>query len=1228
MTKKKIGAENGATKAATGKKVLKKGSRKAKAAAKSNVVTFEGAEAVTSVAHRTNEVIAIYPITPSSGMGEMADLWSANGRKNIWGSVPTVIEMQSEGGAAGAVHGALQTGSLTTTFTASQGLLLFIPNMYKIAGEMTSFCMHVSARTVATHGLSIFGDHSDVMACRQTGFAMLASGSVQEAHDMACIGQAATLRSRIPFLHFFDGFRTSHEVAKIEELGDDDLHAMMDDELIAAHLDRAMTPDDPVLRGSSHNPDTFFQMQESRNSFYSVCPDHVQEAMDQFATVSGRRYNLFDYVGDPEAERIIILMGSGAETAHETVDYLTKEGEKVGVLKVRLFRPFPLDAFIASLPPTVRSIAVLDRTKEQGALGEPLYMDVITALAQAKAAGQRPAAVDPVVIGGRYGLSSKEFTPAMVKAVFDELNENNPKPHFTVGITDDVTHLSLAVDESFNTEPAGVKRAVFFGLGSDGTVSANKNSIKIIAENTDNYAQGYFVYDSKKAGAVTVSHLRFSPHPIQSSYLIDKAEFVACHVFSFLDTQDVLERAATGATFLLNTSFGKNEAWDKLPKSIQQTIIDKKLKLYVIDAHKVAAETGMGRRINTIMQTCFFAISGVLPREEAIAQIKDAIEKTYGKKGQKVVDQNFAAVDQTLAHLERVSIPKQATATFDVPPIVPDKAPDFVKQVTAMMIAGKGDLLPVSAFPNDGTWPLGTTQWEKRNLALEIPVWIPELCIQCNKCAFVCPHAAIRIKVYGEDELEGQPETFQSMDYKGKEFGENVKYTVQVAPEDCTGCDLCIKVCPGKDKEDPERLSLVMAPQPPLREPEAKNWDFFLDLPEADRALLKRNVKMSQFAEPLFEFSGACAGCGETPYIKLITQLYGDRTMIANATGCSSIFGGNLPTTPYTTNCEGRGPVWSNSLFEDNAEFGLGMRLSLDQHATQATALMTRLASKIGDKLISAILEADQSDEAGVIEQRKRIEALRAKLSKVKGQDAQQLNQLADYLVRKNVWIVGGDGWAYDIGYGGLDHVLASGHDVNILVMDTEVYSNTGGQQSKATAIGAAAKFATAGKLLPKKDLGLMTMAYGNVYVASIAYGAKDIQTVNAIKEAESYDGVSLIIAYAPCIEHGYDLSESLGQMELAVQSGYWPLYRFDPRRFEAGEKPLKIDSKPPTISLTDYLLTENRFAMVKRRDPERFAKLVAEADYNLRKRHAVYEKMSELCLPVEGEEGEGGDDA
>ncbi len=1224
MAKKRSAAENGNTKPSTGKKALKKGSRKAKAAVKPNVVTFEGAEAVTSVAHRTNEVIAIYPITPSSGMGEMADLWSANGRKNIWGSVPTVIEMQSEGGAAGAVHGALQTGALTTSFTASQGLLLYIPNMYKIAGEMTSYCMHVSARTVATHGLSIFGDQSDVMACRQTGFALLASGSVQEAHDMACIGQAASLRSRIPFLHFFDGFRTSHEVAKIEELSDDDLRAMMDEKLIAAHRDRALTPDKPFMRGTAHNPDTFFQMQESRNNFYSVCPDHVQEVMDQFGNLTGRRYNLFDYVGDPEAERIIIIMGSGAETVHETVDYLNKEGEKVGLLKVRLFRPFPLDAFIASLPPTVRSIAVLDRTKEQGALGEPLYMDVITALAKAKAAGQRPAAVDPVVIGGRYGLSSKEFTPAMVKAILDELNENKPKPHFTVGITDDVTHLSLKVDESFNTEPEGVRRAVFFGLGSDGTVSANKNSIKIIAENTDNFAQGYFVYDSKKAGSVTTSHVRFSPNPIQSSYLIDKAEFVACHVFSFLNTIDVLERAATGATFLLNTTHGKTDAWDQLPRSIQQTIIDKKLKLYVIDAHKVAEKMGMGRRINTIMQTCYFAISDILPREEAITQIKDAIEKTYGKKGQKVVDQNFAAVDQTLAHLQRISIPKQVTATFDVPPTVPDKAPEFVKQVTAMMIAGKGDLLPVSAFPNDGTWPLGTTQWEKRNLAREIPTWIPELCIQCNKCAFVCPHAAIRIKAFGKDQLKGHPETFQSMDYKGKEFGDNIKYSIQVAPEDCTGCELCVKICPGKDKENPERLSLEMVPHAPLREPEAENWDFFLDIPEADRTLLKRNVKMSQFAEPLFEFSGACAGCGETPYIKLITQLYGDRSIIANATGCSTIYGGNLPTTPYTTNCEGRGPVWSNSLFEDNAEFGMGMRLALDQHAGQAARLATKLASKIGDKLVAELLEADMSDEAGIIEQRKRVETMRSKISKIKTQDATRLRQLADYLVRKNVWIFGGDGWAYDIGYGGLDHVLASGQDVNILVMDTEVYSNTGGQQSKATAMGAAAKFATAGKLLPKKDLGLMTMAYGNVYVASCAYGARDIQTVNAIREAESYDGVSLVIAYSPCIEHGYELSESLGQMELAVQSGYWPLYRFDPRRFESGEKPLKIDSKPPTISLTDYLLTENRFAMVERRDPERFAKLVAAAEYNLRKRHAVYDKMAELCLPIEGEEDEG----
>ncbi len=1187
--------------------------------AKRRMITVDGNEAVTSVAHRTNEVIAIYPITPSSPMGEVADEWSASRRPNVWGIVPEVIEMQSEAGAAGAVHGSLQSGALTTTFTASQGLLLMIPNMYKIAGELTPFCMHVSARTLATHALSIFGDHSDVMACRQTGFGMLCSGSIQEAHDMACIGHAATLESRIPFLHFFDGFRTSHEVGKIEELSDDDLLAMIDDGAVADHLRRAMSPDNPILRGTAQNPDTFFQMQEARNPHYAACPGVVERVMERFAGLTGRRYRPFDYLGDAEAERVIVIMGSGSEAVHEAVNKMNAGGAKVGLIKVRLYRPFSAERFIAALPSAARAVAVLDRTKENGALGEPLYMDVVTALAQ----GRAPM---PMVIGGRYGLSSKEFTPGMVKAVFDELDAEVPKNSFTVGITDDVSGLSLKTEVSFDSEPEGVKRAVFFGLGADGTVGANKNSIKIIAENTDNYAQGYFVYDSKKAGAITVSHLRFSPAPIQSSYLIDTAGFVACHQFAFIEKVDMLKHAAPGATFLLNAPHGTDEVWDKLPLSVQQAIIDKGLEVHVIDANKVAAEAGMGRRINTIMQTCFFAISGVLPREEAIAQIKKAIEKTYGSKGKKVVERNFAAVDHTLANLAQVTVPDRATSNFDVPDPVPAEAPDFIHRVTGMMLAGQGDLLPVSAFPIDGTWPTGTTKWEKRNLALEIPIWIPELCIQCNKCAMVCPHAAIRVKLYEPERLEGAPASFLAMDFKGKEFA-GAKYTVQVAPEDCTGCELCVRVCPGKDKKDPERLSLVMKPQPPLRAGEGENWDFFLSLPEADRAKLKANVKMSQFAQPLIEFSGACSGCGETPYIKLLTQLYGDRAMIANATGCSSIYGGNLPTTPYTTDCHGRGPTWSNSLFEDNAEFGLGMRLGVDKHNRQARDLLRGLAERVGAELAGEILEADQGEEAGIIAQRRRIEALRAKLAGLESAEARRLEQLADYLVRKSVWIVGGDGWAYDIGYGGLDHVLASGHDVNILVLDTEVYSNTGGQQSKATAIAAAAKFATAGKATPKKDLGMMAMAYGNVYVASIAFGARDAQTVKAFQEAESYRGTSLIIAYSTCIEHGFDMADGLDQMKLAVESGYWQLYRYDPRRLSRGEKPLQLDGKPPTRPLAEYLDSENRFRVVARRDPERYRQLVEAAEANLRRRRAVYDKLAELVVPVAGDDEDSGDE-
>ena len=1172
-------------------------------------ITVEGNEAVASVAHRLSEVIAIYPITPSSPMGESADEWSAKDQQNIWGVVPQVIEMQSEAGAAGAVHGSLQSGALTTTFTASQGLLLMIPNMYKIAGELIPFCMHVTARTIASHGLSIFGDHSDVMSVRQTGFGLLASNSVQEAHDMACIGMAASLRSRIPFLHFFDGFRTSHEVGKIEELTDDDLHEMIDDNLVAAMRERALTPDNPVIRGTAQNPDVFFQMQEARNVFYDACPAIVQQTMDQFAALTGRKYGLFDYVGHPKAEKVIIIMCSGAETVEQTSAYLNDNGEKTGVIKVRLFRPFSADRFIAALPKSVRAIAVLARTKEPGSLGEPLYQDVATALFRAKAS--------PTVIGGRYGLASKEFTPAMVKAVFDELGRPKPKQQFTVGITDDVTGLSLAFDHKFSIEADNVTRAVFFGLGSDGTVGANKNSIKIIAENTDNDAQGYFVYDSKKAGAITISHLRFSPDRLHSPYLIQEADFLACHQFNLLDKQDVLKYAKQGAVFLLNSPYGKDELWDKLARSVQQEIIDKKLNVYIIDADTVAAAAGMGRRINTVMQTCFFAISGVLPRDEAIAQIKGAIKKTYGSKGQKVVDLNFAAVDQTLANLVEFRVPDHVTANRDLPPVVPDHAPDFVKRVTAVMIAGKGDMLPVSAFPVDGTWPLGTTRWERRNLARDIPIWVEELCIQCNKCALVCPHGAIRVKAYAVSELEGAPATFKSMDYTGKEFGDNQKYTVQVAPEDCTGCTLCVRVCPGKDKNAPEILSLQMQPQMPLREAEAANLEFFLALPEVDRAKLKPSVKLTQFCRPLFEYSGACLGCGETPYIKLITQLYGDRTMIANATGCSSIYGGNLPTTPYTTNADGRGPSWANSLFEDNAEFGLGMRLGIEHHGRQARQLIKGLAAKVGEVLANELLTPCHVDEAAVQARRLRVIELRAKLAGIAGAEARKLDKIADYLVHKSVWVVGGDGWAYDIGYGGLDHVIATGHNINILVMDTEVYSNTGGQQSKATNLAAAAKFATAGKSRPKKDLGLMAIAYGNVYVASVAFGARDAQTMKAFQEAETFDGPSLIIAYSPCVEHGYaDIADHLDHQTLAVKCGYWPLYRYDPRLPGAGKSAMQLDSKPPFDSLADYLATENRFRMVKRRDPEHYEKLVKIAEDVLQRRHAVYGKLAELVPP------------
>jgi pyruvate-ferredoxin/flavodoxin oxidoreductase len=1178
------------------------------------LLTLDANEAVASVAHRTHDVIAIYPITPSSPMGEWADEWSSKGQKNVWGNLPDVVEMQSEGGAAGAVHGALQAGALATTFTSSQGLLLMIPNMYKIAGELTAYVMHVAARTIATHALSIFGDHSDVMACRQTGFAMLAANSVQEAHDCALIAQAASLRSRIPFLHFFDGFRTSHEVAKIEELSNDDLLAMLDEAPIAAHRRRGLTPDHPVLRGSAQNPDAFFQAREAGNSYSLACAGHVQGEMDRFAKLTGRSYHLFDYVGHPEATRVVVLMGSGAETVHETVDWLVAKGEKVGVLKVRLYRPFDIPAFLAALPKTVKSLGVLDRTKEPGAIGDPLYLDVVTALVEARRDGTLPFAAEPLVVGGRYGLSSKEFTPGMVKAVFDEIAKPKPKNHFTIGIVDDVTFTSLPWDAEFDIEPKDTVRALFYGLGADGTVGANKNSIKIIGEETDNFAQGYFVYDSKKSGAITVSHLRFGPKPIRSAYLVTRANFIACHQEQFLDRYDMLEAAVPGAVFLLNTEHAPAELWDKLPLEMQEQILEKHLKVWLIDANKVGKALGMGGRLNTIMQTCFFAISGVLPREEAIAQIKKSIEKTYGKKGEETVRRNFAAVDGTLANLAEMPVPVKITSARRRPPIVSDAAPDFVKRVSGVMLAGKGDLLPVSAFPPDGTWPLSTAQWEKRNIALEIPVWDEKICIQCNKCAMVCPHAAIRAKVFDPALLAGKPATYKSVPFKGTEYAGKA-YTIQIAPEDCTGCTLCVAVCPAKDKANPKHKSLDMTPQKPLREAERDNFAFFLDLPEADRTAVRLDVKGVQFLQPLFEFSGACSGCGETPYVKLLTQLFGDRTLIANATGCSSIYGGNLPTTPYSMNAEGRGPAWSNSLFEDNAEFGLGFRLAVDALANQARTLVKGLGARLGDTLTDALLTSPQETEAEIAAQRKRVLALRDALKGADTPETRRLLLVADSLVKKSVWIVGGDGWAYDIGYGGLDHVLASGRKVNVLVLDTEVYSNTGGQQSKATPLGAAAKFAAKGKETPKKDLGMLAMTYGNVYVAHVAFGAKDSQTVKALLEAESYPGTSIVIAYSPCIAHGYDLAFGLDQQKLAAESGYWPMYRFDPRRIATGETPLLMDTAQIKGSIAQFMRNESRFRMVEQQDAQRFQKLLVKAEREVKNRFQVYENLAKLTL-------------
>jgi len=1183
----------------------------------SRAITVDGNEAVASVAHRSSEVIAIYPITPSSAMGELSDEWSSKSKTNLWGQIPRVVEMQSEAGAAGAVHGALQAGALSCTFTSAQGLLLMIPNMYKIAGELTSVVLHVAARTLATHALSIFGDHSDVMACRQTGFALLSSCSVQEAHDLAAIAHAATLDTRIPFLHFFDGFRTSHEVAKIDALTDDDLLALYDAKAIAAHKARALTPDRPVIRGTAENPDTFFQAQEATNPYYDACPGLVQAAMDRFAARTGRKYRLFDYVGHAEAERVIVLMGSGAEAVEETVDWMMARGEKVGVLKVRLFRPFDGEALLRALPRTVREIAVLDRCKEPGALGEPLYLDVVTSIAEARAEGRLPFSSEPRVCGGRYGLSSKEFTPAMVMAVFENLS-GLPKNHFTIGIVDDVTRRSLPYDDSFDLEPDDVVRAVFYGLGSDGTVGSNKNTIKIIGETTKNWAQGYFVYDSKKSGAVTVSHVRFGPRPIKSSYLVQQASFVACHQPQFIDKIEVLELARKGATFILNSPFKAEEVWSTLPFEVQRSIVDKQLSLYVIDAYEVAEKAGLGRHISTVMQTCFFALSGVLPREEAIAKIKGAIEKAYGKRGPEVVKRNFAAVDGTLERLFKVNVPNEVSATRKRPPIVPPQAPEFVQRVTAMMASGKGHLLPVSAFPPDGTWPVGTCQWEKREIALEVPIWDSKICIQCNKCAMVCPHAAIRTKIFEPKLLDAAPNGFKSMDYKGNEWP-GQKYIVQLAPDDCTGCGICVAVCPAKDKSNPRHKAIDMEPVREHRERERPWFDYFLKLPEADRTKVKLDVKGAQFFEPLFEFSGACAGCGETPYVKLLTQLFGDRALIANATGCSSIYGGNQPTTPYKANSEGRGPAWANSLFEDNAEFGLGFRLAVDSHADRASLLLRKLSAQVGDEIVKAIVEADQNEESGIAAQRARVVELRKKLERVQGDDARRLDFLADYLVKKSVWIVGGDGWAYDIGYGGLDHVLASDADVNVLVLDTEVYSNTGGQQSKATPIGASAKFAAAGKSTAPKDLGLLAMTYGHVYVASIAFGAKDVQTVRAFQEAESYRGPSLILAYSHCIAHAYDMVHGLDQQKLAVDSGFWPLYRFDPRRLAQGEPPLKIDSGPIKSKVRDFMKNEGRFSVIERQHPERYAMLLKAAEEHTRRRMAIYEQLAGLRVPPAG---------
>ena len=1183
-------------------------------------LTIDGNQAAATVAHKLNEVIAIYPITPSSNMGEWADEWSSRGQVNLWGTVPQVTEMQSEAGAAGAIHGALQAGSMATTFTASQGLLLMLPNMYKIAGELTPTVFHIAARSLACQGLSIFGDHSDVMSARMTGFGMLCSNSPQEVMDFALIAHAAALEGRIPLMHFFDGFRTSHEVAKITTLDDEVMRAMINEEWVVAHRSRALTPDNPVLRGTAQNPDVYFQARESVNAYYQAMPGIVQGAMDRFARLTGRSYRLFEYLGSQEAERVIVMMGSGAEAVAETLDYLNRQGESVGLLKVRLYRPFDAASLLAALPATCRKIAVLDRTKEPGADGEPLYKDVLTALAQDFISGAAKFAVLPKVVGGRYGLSSKEFTPGMIKAVFDELKQAQPKNNFTIGIYDDVTHSSLDWDAGYRTDAlAETFQAMFYGLGSDGTVSANKNTIKIIGEATDLHAQGYFVYDSKKSGAITVSHLRFGPEPIRSTYLIaeNDANFIGCHQTIFLERYDMLANAAENAVFLLNSPESVEQVWESLPAKMQRQMIAKKIRFYVIDGYAVAEKSGMGKRINTIMQTCFFAISGVLPQTEAITAIKHAVEKTYGKKGRHIVELNFKAIDETLSSLHAVPLPAQVSSQFDIKSVITDSAPDFVKRVTGEIIAGRGDALPVSAMPIDGTFPTGTAAYEKRNLALEIPVWETDLCTQCGKCVMVCPHSVIRSKIYPTDVLANVPETFKHALMLGKDFPAGLAISYQVAPEDCTGCTLCVDICPIRDKSNASRKALNMRPQPPLREAERDNWDFFLSIPEYDRRLLKTNtIKGAMVLQPLFEFSGACVGCGETPYIKLASQLFGDRMVIANATGCSSIYGGNLPTTPWTKNAEGRGPAWSNSLFEDNAEFGLGMRIALDKQNEYARELLASLREQLDSELVDAILNADQSDEAGIYEQRERVATLKQHLQSLTdqaGQAAQTLLQLADSLCKKSVWIIGGDGWAYDIGFGGVDHVLASGRNVNILVLDTEVYSNTGGQTSKSTPLGAVAKFSAGGKATAKKDLALLAMDYSNVYVAHVAYAGKDTQTLNAFLEAEAHDGPSIIIAYAPCIAHGVDLSNNHRQQNLAVKSGHWPLFRFDPGKIKQGKNPMHLDSAEPSIPYRDFVKTETRFSMLWQTHPEAAERFLEQAQQDVKNRYHYYKQLSEL---------------